>query len=140
MTNSRPGFCLAAMTMFWMFCGSADAQNSTISSNGKQRALLLNTDSSGRQVVATVGQEIEITLQTIGPGSYEETPQISSPAIRFENVHLRQPYLPAGPTQVYVFRAAAKGKAEIQIRHINSEPNVRPTFVVTIEVIPVSPK
>ena len=137
MTNSRSGFFLAALTMFWMLCGSAGAQNGGISANGEQRALLLSVEDSGRQVAAAVGQKIEITLQTIGPGSYEETPQISSPAIRFENVHLRWPVNPGGPTQVYVFRAAAKGKAEIQMRHINSEPNMTRTFVVTIEVRPV---
>ncbi|HEY4933981.1 MAG TPA: hypothetical protein VII23_20645 [Terriglobales bacterium] len=140
MTNSRSGFFLAALSMFWMLCGSAGGQNGGISANGKQRALLLNVDSSGRQVVATVGQKIEITLQTIGPGSYEETPQISSPAIRFENVHSGWPQNPGGPTQVYIFRAAAQGKAEIQIPHINSEPMMRPTFVVTIKVRPTNPE
>jgi hypothetical protein len=140
MAGPRSTFFLVALASFWMLGGSAGAQNTGISSNGKQPALSLNVENNGRQVIATVGQRIEITLQTIGPGSYDETPHISSPAIRFENVHLRWPVNPGGPTQVYIFRAAAKGKAEIQIPHINSEPNTRPTFVVTIEVRPVSPK
>jgi hypothetical protein len=134
MTSRRSAFFLVALTSFWMFCGSASAQKTGTSSNGKQRALLLDVTNHGQQVTATVGQQIQITLGTVGPGSYDETPQISSPAIRFESVHLKWPVNPGGPIQVYVFRAAAEGRAEIRIPHINDEPDARPTFVVTIQV------
>src|ERR1017187_182756 len=132
MTSPRSTILLAALTSFWMLCGSAGAQITGISPNGKQRTLLLNVENSGQQAVAAVGQKIQITLGTVGPGSYDETPQISSSAIRFESVHLKWPVNPGGPVQIYTFRASAEGRAEIRIPHIHDEPEARPTFVVTI--------
>jgi hypothetical protein len=134
--SAHPG----PLAIFWMICGSADAQKTGISSNGKQRALLLDITNHGQQVAASVGQRLQITLGTVGPGSYDETPQISSPAVRFERVHFKLPPNPGGPIQVYVFRADAEGKAEIRIPHINDEPVSRPTFVVTIQVGQANPK
>ena len=140
MTGLRSAYFVVALTSFWMLCGSGGAQYSGISSNGKPRTLLLNVENSRQQVAATIGQQIKITLGTIGPGSYDEIPQISSPAIRFESVHLKWPVNPGGPVQVYIFRAAGEGRAEIRIPHIDDEPAPRPVFVVTIQVGPVSPK
>ncbi len=138
MKSPLPAFFLVTSTFAALLGGRAGAQQTGIFPTGKQRTLLLNTEDSGRQVVATIGQQIEITLGTVGPGSYDEKPEISSSVIRFENVHFKMPPNPGGPTQVYVFRAAAEGKAGIQIPHINSAPASRPPFVVTIQVGPAA--
>jgi hypothetical protein len=137
MTSRRSAFILGALTLSWMLCGSSGAQKSGDSSNGKQRVLSLDVTNSGREVAATVGQTIQVTLGTIGPGSYG-TPEVSSPAIHFDDYELMWPPTPGGPVQIYIFRAAAQGKAEIQIPHCNSEPFQRPTFVVTLEVGPAT--
>jgi hypothetical protein len=135
MTSRRSTFILVVLTLFWMLCESAAAQKTAISSNAKQRALSLDITNNGQQVTANVGQQIQITLGTVGPGSYG-TPEVSSPATHFDDYELMWPPNPGGPVQIYIFRAAAEGKAEIHIPHCNSEPIQRPAFVVTIAVGP----
>jgi len=85
-------------------------------SSVKQNVLYLNRTNSRQQVSATVGQPIEITLRTVGPGQYG-FPQISSPAVRFESMAFPKGQIPAGPTQVYRFRAASRGEAQVEIPH-----------------------
>jgi hypothetical protein len=83
-----------------------------------------------------VGQQIEITLGTVGPQKYG-APQVSSPVIRLESVALAVPPNPGGPTHVYIFETTADGEAQIKIPIINSEyPDwtKRLTFAVTIHI------
>jgi len=85
---------------------------------------------------ATVGQQIQITLGTVGP-KYYGTPQVPSPAIRIESVELAGPQNPGGPTYVYFFEATAEGEAQVKIPVIDSENpdrGKRLTFTVTIDV------
>src|SRR4051794_29351663 len=63
-----------------------------------------------RRVSAAVGDHIEITLQTIGPGEYSSPPAISSAAVTFLDVVGCGDPVPAGPTQCFRFRAAARGQ------------------------------
>lgn len=93
--------------------------------------LYLNNTNAGQHVAATVGQPIQITLQTIGPGQYD-SPQISSSTIRFESVAFAnaKEQNPGGPKQSYRFRAASEGEAQVKIPHTESNP----TFAVTISV------
>jgi len=60
-----------------------------------------------------LGQELDITLQTIGPGRYDSLPAISSPAIRFLDMSFVGPAVPAGPTQLFRFKAEARGQAVV---------------------------
>ena len=130
MTGSRSALAPVALLLLGAFCGNAVAQPSQAS-----RFLSLDVNDNGRQIKATVGEELDITLGTVGPGNYG-TPQVSSPAVQYEDVELAWPVTPAGPTQIYVFQAAEEGQAEIRIPHLNSGPLVKPTFVVTIVVRP----
>lgn len=123
-----------------VFGGAANAQSAASPSSPKQHVLHLNGSNTGQRVAATTGQPIEITLQTVGPGAYD-SPQISSPAIRFEGVEFPKMVIPAGPTQIYRFRAASEGEAQVKIPHIlrvkhsNAEViDPTPTFAVTIRV------
>lgn len=88
------------------------------------------TGGSSHTVRATVGQELDITLQTIGPGEYVSPPSISSTAVRFLDVTLVSPHVPAGPTQRFRFKAAELGTAIIVIRHSDDDPTVTDTVEV----------
>ena len=96
----------------------------------EQQILFLTNSNDGQRVAAVVGQRIEISLATIGPGSYE-APHISSGAIRFWNVAWPKLQTPGGPTQIYIFQATAEGEAEIRIPHSRHG-----WFSVTVQVGP----
>jgi hypothetical protein len=63
------------------------------------------------------GRTLELTLQTIGPGEYVSPPTISSTAVRWRDVRLVTPAVPAGPTQRFRFEAVAPGRAVIAFHH-----------------------
>jgi hypothetical protein len=103
-------------------------------STGRQTISLSNAD-SGTTVVAAVGDKIEVTLQTIGPGQYG-TPSSSSVSVMFlgESSPPGQPN-PGGVRQLYRFEVVASGRADITIPHSGSLPqNPRPAFAITVEV------
>jgi hypothetical protein len=88
------------------------------------------TGSSGRAFTVQAGQELEIRLQSIGPGEYRSPPSVSSNAIRFRDVSLATPHVPAGVTQLYRFEAIAPGRAIVVFRH--SEQSF--TVIDTVDV------
>jgi len=131
MSTSRLLF-LTALAFLWSASGAAEAQKPDESSAGaKQQVLSLNGTDNGKHVPAKVGQEIIITLQTIGPGQYE-TPKVSSPSLRFEGSYFPRDQNPGGPQQVYRFIAAAVGEVKVEIRH--SQGTV--TYRIAIQVKP----
>jgi hypothetical protein len=84
-----------------------------------------------------VGQQIEITLGTIGGPQYGKR-VISLPAIRLESTALG-PINPGGPSFTYIFEAAAEGEAQVTVPIIGSndpEWTKQHTFVITIRVGP----
>ena len=89
----------------------------------------LSDADSGKTVSASVGQELDITLHTIGPGQYG-TPSVSSAAVRFSKVSFPMGQNPGGPTQLFQFEAVAHGTARIEITHTDNNS----VFVVTIDV------
>jgi hypothetical protein len=136
MRASRFAILLAALAFSRGGCGDASAQKVDTCPAGVKRQVALNFANNGQHLSATVGQQIEITLGTVGPKQYG-TPEVSSPAVRFESVALAMPVNPGGPTYVYIFEAIAKGEAEIQVPIINSEnPDATRlfSFAVTIRV------
>jgi hypothetical protein len=94
----------------------------------REQILFFTNANEGQRVTAVVGQRIEISLATIGPGSYGD-PFVSSAAIRFRNVAWPKSQTPGGPTQIYIFQGAAEGEAEIRIPHSG-----RGSFSVTVQV------
>ena len=116
----------------WM-CGMALLAVSGCSS-GKQTLRLANGD-GGRRLMAAVGDTIEVTLQTIGPGHYG-SPVLSSGSVVFLGESSAGPAIPAGPTQLYRFEAVASGLAEITIAHTGdpTEGPAIPPFVLTVGV------
>ena len=78
----------------------------------------LTSKDNGRFVGLAFHQEVDLTLQTIGPGQFGE-PVISSQAVSFEGMTFPTAQNPGGPTQLYRFRTVADGNAVITIPHDN---------------------
>ena len=76
------------------------------------------------------GQELDVTLSTVGPGQYDSLPVISFPALRFIDMAFVGPYTPGGPNQRYRFHAESPGRVTIVFRRSDS----RPAVVDTVEV------
>jgi len=86
--------------------------------------------SNGQTLNLAVGQELDLTVQTIGPGEYVSPPSISSPALRFLDATLVAPYVPAGPTQLFRFKATTPGQAIVVIQHSESNRTINDTVNV----------
>jgi hypothetical protein len=103
--------------------------------------LYVHGGNNGQQVTARVGQQIQITLQTIGPGQYG-SPKVSSAAIEFQGAAFAKEQIPGGPKQIYRFHARSEGEARITIPHVvqlasGSATEVRdpnPAFAITIRI------
>jgi hypothetical protein len=140
-TNARLAVCLVAFTLVLVLCGKVDAQKlDAASPPAQQHILSLNFTNNGQQLVASVGQQIEITLGTVGGPQYGK-PEVSSAAIRLECVALGVPVTPGGPTFTYIFGAAAEGQAQVNvpiIYSVNPDWTKPHTFSATIHVGPAS--
>jgi hypothetical protein len=141
MRCARLQVCLVTFTLLAAVCGKADAQAVDSSwLNATRQVLSLNFRNNGQRLSATAGQQIEITLGTVGPKQYGE-PQVSSPAIRLESIALDWPPNPGGPTFIYIFEAAAEGEVQVKVPILNSDnPDLTKqlTFAVTIRVGPAA--
>src|SRR5215471_17661848 len=139
MTNPRTGVMLVALVLWGPLCADANAQKVSMPpTNIKQQVLSLNFTNNGQNARATVGQQIEITLGTVGPAQYG-VPLVSSTAVRLESTALNWPPNPGGPAFVYIFEASAAGEAQVTIPILHSpEPDYakKNTFVTTIRVGP----
>ena len=136
MKAPRSAVFSVVLALLWTFCGNADAQKVMSTTGIKPPVLSLNFTNNGQHVAATVGQQIEITLGTVGPKQYG-TPQISSSAIQLESIALAGRPNPGGPTFIYIFEAAAEGGAQLTIPIVHSEntdSTKRLAFTLTIHV------
>ena len=119
---------------------TATCMRDTASSLGGrcQAVALLNLtamDSAGTYP-ATIGTEIDITLESPAPGSYSTTMTLSSAAATILEVTIPAgPPTPNGPTRLYRMRATSSGMAHLQIPFEPSGTGAsRPPFGVTINV------
>lgn len=114
---------VATIGIFWMTgCRSP-------SSPSRDALSLVNGD-NGRLLSVGLGDEIHVTLQTIGPGEYDEHPNVSSPAVVFLRVSIITPPNPGGARQLFQFRSMAAGHAVISIPHTVQNPG----FGITVDV------
>ena len=143
MTNSRPAVMFVALVLWGPLCADANAQKVSMSPTSiKQQVLSLNFTNNGQHVTATVGQQINITLGTVGPAQYG-VPLVSSTAVRLERAALDWPPNPGGSTFIYIFETAAVGEAQLIIPILNSQdPDIaeKNAFVVMIRVGPAHGK
>jgi hypothetical protein len=84
-----------------------------------------------RTLFARAGEDVELKLQTIGPGKYLTPPAVLSTVVRFVDVREAGVVVPAGETQIFRFRAVRPGTAFIAFRH--SEQNRNLDAVIHIE-------
>jgi hypothetical protein len=114
---------VATIGTLWMTdCRSLNSPSGNVLSFG-------NGD-NGRVLSVRLDDEIDVTLQTIGPGQYDEHPSVSSPAVAFSKVTLVMPPNPGGPKQLFQFRAVTAGHAVISIPHTVQNPR----FEITVDV------
>ena len=96
--------------------------------------VVVNNAHNGRSVEVVSGQELQILLQTIGPGQYGE-PSISTGAVRFVGMSLPEAQNPGGPRQLYTFSAVRVGFATITIVHVGDvSGQTSPTFTLLVTV------
>jgi len=113
-------------------CDSSEPEEETSDAgpeavSGAPRVELSGGD-RGKVVSVIVGRNVDITLQTIGPGQYGD-PEVSSDNVRFQEVELAPVQNPGGPTQIFHFECAAVGSAMIMISHTGG----REAFTVTLQ-------
>ena len=94
------------------------------------KVLSFDNGDNGRVLSVGLDDEIDVTLQTIGPGQYDEQPSVSSPAVAFSKVSILMPANPGGPRQLFQFRAVTAGHAVISIPHTGQNPR----FEITVDV------
>jgi hypothetical protein len=112
-----------AIAAFWLLLRCSGS-----ATEGESTTLQLTGAQSGESVSAALGEEIDVKLQTIGPGEYE-TPVTSSPSVKFVSVSYVSPANPGGPTQLFHFEAVGVGEALISIPH-----SANGGFSIVIEV------
>src|SRR5690349_20512887 len=137
MTSLRSIILISGLALVSHAGCTAAAENR--SPHGRPAGVLsLSFANNGQHVSARVGQQIEISLGTVGPRQYG-TPEISSPALQLVSTALDWPPNPGGPSFVYIFQAVAEGEARVTVRVINVEQTPYTndiTFRVTISVMP----
>jgi len=78
----------------------------------------------------TAGRELDLTLQTIGPGEYASPPLVSSAVVRFLDVREVGPPVPAGATQRFRFATVGPSVAVIVFHHTAEGPTIEDTVDV----------
>lgn len=109
------------------------------STSNSAPTLSLQRANSGQSVSVVVGAEIDITLQTIGNGSYQD-PELSTSALIFLGV-TNLPPNPGGALQMFKFRAVTAGQVSILVPHGGDDPSgsaSTPSFTLNVTVTAAS--
>lgn len=77
-----------------------------------------------------VGQELRVTMRTIGPGEYVSPPALTGAAALFRGVALADAQVPAGVTQVFTFRGVSAGQTLVVFHNTGVQADVIDTIVV----------
>jgi hypothetical protein len=142
MMNSRAARAFVVILLGQAIYLQANGQETRASGTRDRHLLSLDFTNNGQSVRTAVGQQIEITLGSVGPAQYG-APLVSSSAVRLESTALQWPPNPGGATFVYIFSAAEVGEAQVIVPLLNSEdPEVarNNTFAVTFRVGPAPGK
>jgi hypothetical protein len=78
----------------------------------------------------TVGQTLGIRLRTNGPGEYLSPPTLSDSALEFLGDGLDGLQGPGGPTQLFRFKAVARGRSIVTFQHSDGAYAVSDTVIV----------
>jgi hypothetical protein len=85
--------------------------------------IVLSASDDASSITCSIGRKLDIVLQTIGPGEYQD-PSLSSDAVEFLNQTLG-PVNPAGPEQTFHFTCVKPGSADIRILHSSGNRTFR---------------
>ena len=104
-------------------------------SSSGSKIISVDNSNAGQTVTASIGEEIEVTLQTVGPGQYGD-PTISSEAVKFLNESPTGTPNPGGARQLYRFGAVSSGQVDITIPHTGGPPDgpAVPAFTISVTV------
>jgi len=83
-----------------------------------------------RTFSVAVGQELALTLQTIGPGEYASPPAVSATQLVFLGVFPAGYTVPAGQTQRFRFKAQGRGLVVIRFQHTVQDGTIEDTVIV----------
>ena len=104
---------------------------------GSSGSKIISVDNgdAGQSVVASVGEKIEVTLQTVGPGQYGD-PTLSSESVKFLEESSSGTPNPGGSRQLYRFEAVSSGQVDITIPYTGGLPDgpAIPAFTITVMV------
>jgi len=89
-----------------------------------------NLASEGQTLRVAVGEELDLTLQTVGPGEYRSPPSVSSSSLQFLDATPITPTSRWGIAQVFRFKGVAPGQAIVVIRHSGNSPVMSDTVNV----------
>ena len=119
----------------WAFLAATGALLLADGCGSSHDVVNLQNSDSGRSMAVAVGDEVDVTLQTIGPGQYG-TPSLSSSSVKFVGVSSVGAPNPGGPKQLFRFAATGAGRALLTIPHEGDLPEATtvPPFVLTIDV------
>ena len=90
--------------------------------------LAVNSDSS-QTLSLEVGQELDLTVGTVGPGAYQ-SPTITGSSVAFLGDSTIGPYTPAGPRQLFRFKGVSVGQAIVVLIHSGNQPAISDTVLV----------
>lgn len=137
MTSLRSTVLMSGLASV-LLAGCTAAAQDRLPHDSTPRVLSLSFANNGQHVSARAGQQIEISLGTVGPRQYG-TPELSSSAVQLVSTALDYPLSPGGTSFVYIFQAVAEGEARLTVPVINDDPMVYTndiTFRITIVIGP----
>lgn len=94
-------------------------------------AVQTNRDTS---IVAGVGQEVDITLGTVGPGQFND-PSVASGPVQFLGSAVVPPYTPAGPRQQFRFTTTQTGRTVVVFHHVDGDGPAAPHDVTDTIIV-----
>jgi hypothetical protein len=84
----------------------------------------------GRSLQVRMGQELRLTIRTIGGGQYATPPEMEGTALTFIGARLADVQVPAGPTQVFSFVGLSRGTTIVRFHGTESAVVVTDTVLV----------
>jgi hypothetical protein len=87
-------------------------------------------NTADQRIRIDVGQELDLTLLTVGAGQYMAPPSISSGALRFLDAQIVPRRLTSGSEQLFRLQGKSPGMVVVTIQHSGASPTIRDTVVV----------
>jgi hypothetical protein len=132
MRISTIGLLVAASVL--AACNSESAASPAPMSDGSLVSGQTIYGQSQTHIAVAVGQQVGLTLWTVGPGAFDSLPVVSSPGLRFLDAAVVGPYVPAGPRQLFRFTATARGRFVVSFPHSGSLNEQAYHVVDTVDV------